>query len=55
MAQLGLFAVVDGEALKEEGAQTATGAAADAVEAEEALQTSAVVCKLADAVEADRA
>ena len=50
-AELGLAAVVDGEALEEERAEAGAGAAADGVEAEEALEAGAVVRELADAVE----
>lgn len=49
--QLGLAAVVDGEALQEEGSQTRTGSSASGVEDQEALQSSAVVRQLADAVQ----
>jgi hypothetical protein len=48
--QLGLAAVVDRQALEEERAQAGAGAAADGVEENEALQASAVVRELADAV-----
>ena len=50
-AELGLAAVVDREALEEEGAEAGAGAAADGVEDEEALEAGAVVGELADAVE----
>ena len=49
--ELGLAAVVDGEALEEERAEAGAGAAAGGVEAQEALEASAVVRELADAVE----
>ena len=49
--QLALLPVVDGEALEEEGAEAAARAAADGVEDQEALQPSAVVSKLTDAVQ----
>eukprot|EP00760_Papus_ankaliazontas_P018112 PhM_4_TR17429/c0_g1_i1/m.78134 len=52
-AELGLLAVVHGQALQEEGAEAGARAAADGVEHEEALQTRAVVSELADAVEAE--
>eukprot|EP00967_Tisochrysis_lutea_P075246 scaffold101399_cov21-Tisochrysis_lutea.AAC.1 len=48
--QLRLAAVVDGEALEEEGAKSGASATADGVEGEEALEASAVVGKLANAV-----
>merc|ERR1711934_1303046 len=50
-SELGLAAVVDGEALEEEGAEAGAGAAANSVEDEEALEAGAVVGELADAVE----
>jgi hypothetical protein len=49
--ELGLAAVVDGEALEEEGAKAGASAATNSVEDEEALEASAVVSELADAVE----
>merc|ERR1719502_2591024 len=49
-AELGLAAVVDGEALEEEGAEAGAGTATNSVEDEEALEASAVVGELADAV-----
>jgi len=49
-AQLALPPVVDGEALEEEGSESRTGAATGGVEDEEALETGAVVGKLADAI-----
>jgi hypothetical protein len=51
--ELGLFAVIDGETLEEEGTETGTGTATDGVEDHEALETSALVSKLADAVEGE--
>jgi len=52
VTELGLLAVVNGETLEQEGAETRACATADSVEDEEALETSAVVSKLADAVQA---
>jgi hypothetical protein len=52
-AELGLLAVVDGESLEEEGAEAGAGSSTDGVEHEEALETSAVVSKLSDPVEAE--
>ena len=48
--ELGLAAVVDGEALKEERAETRAGSTTSGVEDHEALETSAVVSELSDAV-----
>ena len=52
-AELGLLAVIDGEALEEEGAETGAGTATDGVEHHEALEAGAVVRELADAVKAE--
>lgn len=52
-SELGLLAIVDGEALQEEGAEAGAGAAADGIEDEEALEAGAVVGELADAIEAE--
>ena len=49
--ELGLLAVVDREALEEQGPQAGAGPTADGVEDEEALEPRAVVGELADAVE----
>jgi len=49
-ANLGLLAVVDGEALHEERAETRAGTSTNSMVDEEALETSAVVGKLADPV-----
>ena len=51
-AELGLLAVVHGQTLEEEGAETGASATTDD-EHEEALETSALVGELADAVEAE--
>ena len=51
-AELGLLAVVDGEALKQEGSQAGAGTATHCVEDKEALEPRAVVRQLADAVQA---
>ena len=50
-AELGLAAVVDREALEEQGSETGSGTSTDGVEAQEALEASAVVRELAEAVE----
>ena len=52
-AELGLLAVVNGEALEEERAETGAGATTDGVEDKEALETSAVVGELAHAVKGE--
>merc|ERR1719198_1855611 len=52
-AELGLLAVVDGKSLEEEGAETGSGTTTDGVEDQEALETSALIGKLSNAVEAE--
>ena len=49
--QLGLAAIVDGQALQQKGAKARACASAGGVEDHEALETSAVVGQLADAVQ----
>ena len=48
--QLGLSAVVDGQTLEQEGAETGTGTATEGVEHQEALEAGTVVGQLSDAV-----
>mmetsp|Transcript_2838 Transcript_2838/g.6222 ORF Transcript_2838/g.6222 Transcript_2838/m.6222 type:complete len:325 (-) Transcript_2838:54-1028(-) len=50
-AQLGLLAVVDGQTLQQQRAQTRASTTTNSVEDQEALQTSAVISQLADAVQ----
>merc|ERR1712054_553907 len=50
-SELGLLTVVNGETLKEQGAEARAGATADGVEHEEALETGALVGELTEAVE----
>merc|ERR1711871_1155858 len=50
-AELGLAAVVDGQALTQQGAQAGAGATTNGVEDEETLEARAVVGQLPDAVE----
>jgi hypothetical protein len=50
-AQLGLLAIVNRQALQQQGAQAGAGATTDCLEDQEALQAGAVVCQLADAVQ----
>mmetsp|Transcript_33559 Transcript_33559/g.44269 ORF Transcript_33559/g.44269 Transcript_33559/m.44269 type:complete len:401 (+) Transcript_33559:242-1444(+) len=52
-AELGLLAVVNGESLEEERSETGASATADGVEHKEALETSALIGELSDAVEAE--
>ena len=51
-SKLGLLAVVDGQALEEQGPEAGAGPATDGVEHQETLEPGAVVGELADAVEA---
>ena len=50
-AELGLLAVVDGEALKEEGAETGAGTATSGVKDDEAMEVAAAASEFAYAVE----
>ena len=50
--ELGLLAVVNRQALKEEGTKARARSSTNSIEDEEALETSAVVGKLPDAVKA---
>nr|CAB3461411.1 unnamed protein product [Digitaria exilis] len=50
--ELGLLAVVNRQALKEEGTKARARSSTNSVEDKEALESSAVVCKLPDAVKA---
>jgi hypothetical protein len=52
-AELGLLAVVNGQAFEQKRAETRTSTTANRVEDEEALETSAVVSEFADAVEGE--
>jgi len=52
-SKLGLLAVIDGKSLEEEGTETGAGTATNSVEDHEALETSALISKLADSVEAE--
>jgi len=52
-AELGFLTVIDGESLEEEGSETGTGTTTDGLEGEETLETSALIGKLSDSVEAE--
>mmetsp|Transcript_63511 Transcript_63511/g.105937 ORF Transcript_63511/g.105937 Transcript_63511/m.105937 type:complete len:411 (+) Transcript_63511:505-1737(+) len=52
-AELGLLAVVNGQTLQQKSTQAGSGTTSDGVEAQEALETSAVVSKLTDTVQAE--
>ena len=51
--KLGLLTVIDGESLEEERSETGSGTTTDGVEGEETLETSALIGKLSDSVEAE--
>jgi len=50
--ELGLFAVIDGKSLEEEGTETGTAATTDSLEDHEALETGTVISELSDSVQA---
>ena len=51
--KLGLLTVINRESLEEEGSETGTGSTTDGVEDEETLETSALIGKLSDSIEAE--
>jgi len=51
--KLGLLSVIDGESLKEKGTKTRSGTSTDGVEKEETLESSALIGKLSDSVQAE--
>merc|ERR1719181_1409772 len=52
-SELGFFTVIDGKSLEEKGSETGTGTTTDGVEDEETLETSALIGKFSDSVEAE--
>ena len=52
-SELGFFTVIDGKSLEEKGSETGTGSSTDGVEDEETLESSALIGKLSDSVEAE--
>ena len=52
-SELGFLTVIDGKSLEEKGSETGTGSSTDGVEDEETLETSALIGKLSDSVEAE--
>ena len=52
-SELGLLSVVDGESLEKEGSESRSGSSSDSVEHKESLESSALVGKLSDSVEAE--
>ena len=51
--ELGFLTVVDGKSLEEERSETGSGTSTDGVEDEETLETSALIGKLSDSIEAE--
>jgi hypothetical protein len=51
--ELGFLTVIDGESLEEKGSETGTGSSSNSVEDKETLETSALIGKLSDSVEAE--
>jgi len=51
--ELGFLTVVNGKSLEEERSETGSGTSTDGVEDEETLETSALISKLSDSVEAE--
>ena len=51
--KLGFLTIIDGKSLEEKGSETGTGSSTDGVEDEETLETSALIGKLSDSVEAE--
>jgi len=52
-SELGFLTVIDGESLEEERSETGSGTTTDGLEGEETLETSALIGKLSDSVEAE--
>lgn len=52
-SELGFLTVVNGKSLEEEGSESRSGTSTDGVEDEETLETSALISKLSDSVEAE--
>jgi hypothetical protein len=52
-SELGLLTIIDGKSLEEEGAETGSSSTTDGVEDEETLETSALIGKLSNSVEAE--
>ena len=52
-AELGFLTVVDGESLEKKGSKSRSSSTTDGLENEETLETSALISKLSDSVEAE--
>ena len=51
--ELGFLTVINGKSLEEKGSESGTGSSTDGVEDEETLETSALIGKLSDSIEAE--
>jgi hypothetical protein len=51
--ELGFLTIIDGESLKEKGSKSRSSSTTDGLENEETLETSALISKLSDSVEAE--
>ena len=51
--KLGFLTVIDGKSLEEEGSETGTGTTTDGGEGKETLETSALIGKFSDSIEAE--
>jgi len=51
--ELGFLTIIDGKSLEEEGSETGTGTTTDGGEGKETLETSALIGKLSDSIEAE--
>ena len=52
-SELGFLTIIDGKSLEEERSETGSGTSTDGVEDEETLETSALIGKLSDSIEAE--
>jgi hypothetical protein len=52
-SELGFLTVIDGKSLEEKGSETGTGSSTNGVEDEETLETSTLIGKLSDSIEAE--
>jgi len=51
--KLGFLTIIDGKSFEKEGSETGTGSSTDGVEDEETLETSTLIGKLSDSIEAE--
>ena len=52
-SELGFLTIIDGKSFKEKRSETGTGTTTDGLEDKETLETSALIGKLSDSVEAE--